>query len=207
MRIWLDPNKLAALNLTANDVVQAIQEQNKQVAAGVVGQQPAPAGTQFQLVVNTEGRLVDPAEFSRIIIKRGKQGEVVRLSEVGVVDLGAKNYAVTSNLDGKPAATLAIYQLPGSNALSTAEAVLKTMETLKLSFPPGVDYKVVYDTTVFVTRVDSRGRTHADRSHRAGRDRGDALSADLAGDDNPIDRSSCIPHRDVCRHGGFRVFS
>ena len=150
MRIWLDPNKLAALNLTANDVVQAIQEQNKQVAAGVVGQQPAPTGTQFQLVVNTEGRLVDPAEFARIIIKRGKQGEVVRLSEVGVVDLGAKNYAVTSNLDGKPAATLAIYQLPGSNALSTAEAVLKTMETLKLSFPSGVDYKVVYDTTVFV---------------------------------------------------------
>jgi multidrug efflux pump len=150
MRIWLDPNKLASLNLTANDVVQAIQEQNKQVAAGVVGQAPAPAGTQSQLVVNAQGRLVDPAEFSRIIIKRGKHGEVVRLSEVGVVDLGAKNYAVTSNLDGKPAATLAIYQLPGSNALSTAEAVLKTMETLKLSFPPGVDYKVVYDTTVFV---------------------------------------------------------
>ena len=150
MRIWLDPNKLAALDLTAGDVVQAIQEQNKQVAAGVVGQQPAPKGTQFQVVVNAQGRLVDPAEFSRIIVKRGQKGEVIRLSEVGTVDLGAKNYAVTSNLDGKPAATLAIYQLPGSNALTTAQAVRKTMDTLKQSFPSGVDYRVVYDTTVFV---------------------------------------------------------
>jgi multidrug efflux pump len=150
MRIWLDPNKLAALDLTAGDVVQAIQEQNKQVAAGVVGQQPAPKGTQFQVVVNAQGRLVDPEEFSRIIVKRGQKGEVIRLSEVGTVDLGAKNYAVTSNLDGKPAATLAIYQLPGSNALTTAQAVRKTMDTLKQSFPPGVDYRVVYDTTVFV---------------------------------------------------------
>ena len=150
MRIWLDPNKLAALDLTASDVVQAIQEQNKQVAAGVVGQEPAPQGTQFQVVVNTQGRLVEPAEFSRIVIKRGEKGEVIRLSEVGTVDLGAKNYAVTSNLDGKPAATLAIYQLPGSNALSTAKAVRKTMDTLKQSFPTGVDYKIVYDTTVFV---------------------------------------------------------
>ncbi|MGA9577381.1 MAG: efflux RND transporter permease subunit, partial [Terrimicrobiaceae bacterium] len=150
MRIWLDPNKLAALDLTASDVVQAIQEQNKQVAAGVVGQQPAPKGTQFQVVVNAQGRLVDPAEFSRIVVKRGQKGEVIRLSEVGTVDLGAKTYAVTSNLDGKPAATLAIYQLPGSNALTTAKAVRKTMDRLKQSFPSGVDYRVVYDTTVFV---------------------------------------------------------
>jgi hydrophobe/amphiphile efflux-1 (HAE1) family protein len=150
MRIWLDPNKLAALDLTASDLVQAIQEQNKQVAAGVVGQQPAPKGTQFQVVVNAQGRLVDPAEFSRIVVKRGQKGEVIRLSEVGTVDLGAKTYAVTSNLDGKPAATLAIYQLPGSNALTTAKAVRKTMDTLKQSFPSGVDYRVVYDTTVFV---------------------------------------------------------
>jgi multidrug efflux pump len=131
-------------------VVQAIQEQNKQVAAGVVGQEPAPKGTQFQVAVNTQGRLVEPAEFSRIVIKRGEKGEVIRLSEVGTVDLGAKNYAVTSNLDGKPAATLAIYQLPGSNALSTAKAVRKTMDTLKQSFPTGLDYRIVYDTTVFV---------------------------------------------------------
>jgi len=150
MRIWLDPNKLASLGLTATDVVQAIQEQNRQVAAGVIGQQPAPKGTQFQIVVNAQGRLVDPAEFSRIVVKRGEKGEVVRLGEIGTVDIGAKSYSVVSTLDEKPAATLAIYQLPGSNALSTAEAIRKTMDALKQNFPPGVDYKVVYDTTVFV---------------------------------------------------------
>ena len=150
MRIWLDPNKLASLGLTASDVVQAIQEQNRQVAAGIVGQQPAPQGTQFQINVSAQGRLIDPQEFSRIVVKRGERGEVVRLSELGSVEIGAKSYAVTSTLDDKPAATLAVYQLPGSNALSTAAAIRKTMDRLKQDFPPGVDYRIVYDTTVFV---------------------------------------------------------
>jgi multidrug efflux pump len=151
MRIWLDPNKLASLGLTASDVVQAIQEQNRQVAAGIVGQQPAPKGTQFQLVVNAQGRLIDPQEFSRIVVKRGQRGEVVRLSELGSVEIGAKSYSVAATLDDKPTATLAVYQLPGSNALSTAEAIRKTMERLKQDFPTGVDYRIVYDTTVFVS--------------------------------------------------------
>jgi multidrug efflux pump len=150
MRIWLDPNKLASLGLTASDVVQAIQEQNRQVAAGIVGQQPAPEGTQFQINVSAQGRLIDPQEFSRIVVKRGERGEVVRLSELGSVEIGAKSYAVTSTLDDKPAATLAVYQLPGSNALSTAAAIRKTMDRLKQDFPPDVDYRIVYDTTVFV---------------------------------------------------------
>ncbi|HEY5954638.1 MAG TPA: efflux RND transporter permease subunit, partial [Terrimicrobiaceae bacterium] len=150
MRIWLDPNKLASLGLTASDVVQAIQEQNRQVAAGIVGQQPAPKGTQFQINVSAQGRLVDPEEFSRIVVKRGERGEVVRLSELGSVEIGAKSYAVSSTLDDKPSATLAVYQLPGSNALSTAAAIRKTMDRLKQDFPPGVDYRIVYDTTVFV---------------------------------------------------------
>ena len=151
MRIWLDPNKLASLGLTASDVVAAVQEQNRQVAAGIVGQQPAPQGTEFQLVVNAQGRLIDPQEFSRIVVKRGERGEVVRLSELGSVEIGAKSYAVKSTLDDKPTATLAVYQLPGSNALSTAEAIRKTMERLKKDFPKGVDYRIVYDTTVFVS--------------------------------------------------------
>ena len=150
MRIWLDPNKLASLGLTASDVVQAIQEQNRQVAAGIVGQQPAPKGTQFQINVSAQGRLIDPEQFSRIVVKRGERGEVVRLSELGSVEIGAKSYAVSSTLDEKPAATLAVYQLPGSNALSTAAAIRKTMDRLKQDFPPGVDYRIVYDTTVFV---------------------------------------------------------
>jgi multidrug efflux pump len=151
MRIWLDPNKLASLGLTASDVVAAVQEQNRQVAAGIVGQQPAPQGTEFQLVVNAQGRLIDPQEFSRIVVKRGERGEVVRLNELGSVEIGAKSYAVTSTLDDKPTATLAVYQLPGSNALSTAEAIRKTMDRLKKDFPKGVDYRIVYDTTVFVS--------------------------------------------------------
>ena len=207
MRIWLDPNKLAALDLTASDVVQAIQEQNKQVAAGVVGQQPAPKGTQFQVVVNAQGRLVDPAEFSRIVVKRGQKGEVIRLSEVGTVDLGAKTYAVTSNLDGKPAATLAIYQLPGSNALSTAKAVRKTMDTLKQSFPTGVDYKIVYDTTVFVNESIRAVEHTLLEAVALGRNRCDALSANLAGDHYPAHSGPGIPHRHVCGHGRIRVFS
>ena len=151
MRIWLDPNKLASLGLTAPDVMQAIQEQNRQVAAGIVGQQPAPKGTEFQIVVNAQGRLTDPQEFSRIVVKHGERGEVVRLSELGSVEIGAKSYSIASTLDDKPAATLAVYQLPGSNALSTAEAIRKTMERLKQDFPTGVDYRIVYDTTVFVS--------------------------------------------------------
>ena len=150
MRIWLDPNRLAALGLTSSDVVQAIQEQNRQVAAGVVGQPPTPVGTEFQYVVNTQGRLVDPAEFEKIVVKRGKGGEVVHLRDIGTVKLGAKSYAVSSTLDEKPTATLAIFQLPGSNALSTAQNIRATMEQLKKNFPAGVDYTIVYDTTVFV---------------------------------------------------------
>lgn len=151
MRIWLDPDKLASRGLTASDVVAAVQEQNRQVAAGVVGQSPAPVGTEFQFTVSTEGRLKDPKAFENIVVKQGSNGEIVRLSDVGRVDLGAQSYSVTSSLDGKSTATLAIYQLPGSNALTTAESVRKAMEDLKKDFPTGVDYRIVYDTTVFVS--------------------------------------------------------
>jgi len=151
MRVWLDPNRLASLGLTASDVVEAIQEQNKQVAAGVVGQAPAPKGTDFQIVVTAQGRLVEPEAFENIIVKRGENGQVVYLRDIGKVELGAKSYGVTSNLDGNPTATLAIFQLPGSNALETAKKVRQTMGELKKTFPQGVDYKIVYDTTIFVS--------------------------------------------------------
>lgn len=151
MRVWLDPERLASLNLTGADVVMAIQEQNRQVAAGVVGQPPTPKGTEFQFVVNTQGRLVEPAEFEEIVIKRGSDGKIVHLRDVGSVQLGAKSYAISSTLNGNPAATLSIFQLPGSNALETAQGIRKTMEDLKQNFPKGVDYEIVYDTTVFVS--------------------------------------------------------
>ena len=152
MRVWLDPDKLAARGLTSGDVMGAIREQNIEVAAGRIGQPPAPADVNFQLTLNTKGRLLEPSEFADIIVKTGEDGRVTRLRDIGRTELGAKNYDLESALDGQPSVTLAVFQLPGSNALATAEAVKARMSDLKASgrFPPGVDYKIVYDTTLFV---------------------------------------------------------
>jgi hydrophobe/amphiphile efflux-1 (HAE1) family protein len=149
MRVWLDPEKIAARNLTAADVVRAIREQNLQVAAGVIGQPPAPAGNEFQLSINTLGRLIDEEQFGEIIIKAGAAGQVTRVRDVARVELAARDYSMASRLNGQPAAALVIFQLPGSNAIDTSERVRAKMDELKRSFPPGVDYAVVYDTTMF----------------------------------------------------------
>ncbi len=151
MRVWLNPNKLASHNLTATDVVQAIREQNVQVAAGVLGAPPTNTGsTAFQLLVNTQGRLTTEEEFGNIIVRAAKDGQITRIRDVGRVELGSSTYALRSLLDNKPAAALPISQRPGSNALQTSQQVRETMERLKKSFPEGVDYKIVYDPTVFV---------------------------------------------------------
>src|SRR5262249_107982 len=150
MRIWLDPTALASRDMTAADVLKALQEQNVQVAAGRIGQPPAPAGIDFQYTVNTLGRLLDPEQFSEIVVKTGEHGDITRLSDVGRVELGAKNYDVGSYLDGQQSVTMAVFQLPGANALATAESVRAEMERLKARFPEGMEYKIVYDTTVFV---------------------------------------------------------
>ncbi len=151
MRVWLNPNKLASHNLTATDVVQAIREQNVQVAAGVLGAPPTNTGsTAFQLLVNTQGRLTTEEEFGNIIVRAAKNGQITRIRDLGRVELGSSTYALRSLLDNKPAAALPISQRPGSNALQTSQQVRETMERLKKSFPEGVDYKIVYDPTVFV---------------------------------------------------------
>jgi multidrug efflux pump len=151
MRVWLNPNKLASHNLTASDVVQAIREQNVQVAAGVLGAPPTNTGsTAFQLLVNTQGRLTTEEEFGNIIVRAARNGQITRIRDVGRVELGSSTYALRSLLDNKPAAALPISQRPGSNALQTSQQVRETMERLKKSFPEGVDYKIVYDPTVFV---------------------------------------------------------
>ena len=166
MRIWLDPQKLASLGITSADVIKAIREQNVQVAAGRLGQPPvaAGAGVPFQLVIRTQGRLSSEQQFDDIVVKTGAKGEVVKLRDVvrkvqrdehGQVvekgtELGAKNYDVNSYLDGDESVTLAVFQLPGSNALKTAEEIKAKMQELKTKFPQGVDYKIVYDTTVFI---------------------------------------------------------
>src|SRR5688500_1853784 len=135
MRVWMDPEQLAARNMTAGDVIKALQEQNVQVAAGRLGAPPAPLGQDFQFTINTLGRLPTAAEFEDVIIHVGDQGEVTRVRDVGRAEIGAKNYDVNSYLDGKPCITLAVFQLPGSNALATADGVKAEMAKLKEAFP------------------------------------------------------------------------
>ncbi len=150
MRLWLDPDKIASRQLTAGDVVRAVREQNVQVAAGSLGQQPAPAGTAFQYTLTAQGRLVTVEQFEDIVVKTGETGDVVRLKDVARVELGAKDYASKTYMDGKNAVSLRVFQLPGSNALDTADEVYRALARLKERFPPGVDYRINYDTTQFV---------------------------------------------------------
>ncbi len=157
MRVWLDPDKLASLNLSASDVVSAISEQNLQVTAGQIGQEPVPPGQQFQLTINTLGRLIEVDEFGEIILKVGEQGQdrpsasVVRLRDVARIELGSQQYDQSCTLNGKPSVALSIYQLPGSNAIKTAQGVYAKMDELKKRFPEGLDYQIVYDTTPFIS--------------------------------------------------------
>jgi multidrug efflux pump len=150
MRLWLNPEKIAARNLTAGEVVSAVREQNVQVAAGVVGQQPSAENTEFQYTVTTLGRLQEPEQFGDIVIKQGSDGQITRLKDVARIELGAKDYNSGLYLDGEQTVGLAIFQLPGSNALDTKKAVVDAMEKLKTRFPEGLDYLLVYDTVVFV---------------------------------------------------------
>lgn len=151
MRIWLDPGKLAARNLTTAEVVGAIREQNAQVAAGTVGAPPAPAGTEFQLAVNTQGRLTTEEEFANIIVRADPAtGGMIRIRDIGRVELSAGSYALRSLLNNKEAAAIAVFQAPGSNALALSGNVRETMDRLSKSFPPGVSYSIVYDPTRFV---------------------------------------------------------
>ncbi|HEX6565859.1 MAG TPA: multidrug efflux RND transporter permease subunit [Chthoniobacterales bacterium] len=152
MRLWLDPNRMYARGLTAQDVVNAVQAQNIQVAAGQLGAPPAPKGTAFTLTINTLGRLITPDQFKQIIVKRGSNGQIVYLADVANVELGAQDYSTSSSLDGKPAVALGIFQLPGSNALKASQAVRATMKELSASFPPGLQYTIVYDPTQFVSQ-------------------------------------------------------
>src|SRR2546429_4592982 len=150
MRVWLNPDKLAARNLTASDVVSAIREQNVQVAAGAIGQQPVSSPVNFELQINAKGRLISTEEFGQIIVKTGPNGEKTLLKDVARVELSADSYALRSLLNNKTAVALPIFQTPGANALELSASVRRTMEELKKNFPDGVDYSVVYDPTVFV---------------------------------------------------------
>jgi multidrug efflux pump subunit AcrB len=150
MRLWLDPQKMSTRNLTADDVVLAIQQQNVQVAAGQIGQPPVPRGQAFQYTVTTLGRLVDAEQFGDMILRTDAGGRIIRVRDVGRVELGAQNYDQVCTMDHRPSVALSVYQLPGSNALATATQVRQKMEELKKRFPAGLDYAIIYDTTPFI---------------------------------------------------------
>ena len=152
MRVWLDPERLAARGMSPGDVVNAIREQNMQVAAGAVGQQPVQSPVAFELQINTRGRLVSVEEFGNIVVKRGARGETLLLKDVARVELGAGEFALRSLLNNRSAVAIPIFQQPGSNALRLSQEVRSTMELLKKNFPRGLDYAVAYDPTVFVQK-------------------------------------------------------
>jgi HAE1 family hydrophobic/amphiphilic exporter-1 len=150
MRVWMDPDKLAARQITTQDVTAALARQNVQVASGQVGQPPNPLGQQFQFTVTTLGRLSDPSQFENIIVKSGTANQIVYLRDVARVELGAQSYDAFSNRSGYESANILIFQLPGSNALDVAKGVRAAMERIKPTLPPGMDYEIPFDTTKFV---------------------------------------------------------
>ncbi|HEV2297807.1 MAG TPA: multidrug efflux RND transporter permease subunit [Candidatus Acidoferrales bacterium] len=150
MRIWLDPTRLAARQLSASDVVTALGEQNVQVAAGQVGQAPAPANQAFQISVRATGQLTDPSQFDNIILKTGADGTLVRVKDVGYAELGAQDYSSNLFFNGHEAIGLAVQQLPGANALDVDRRAQVALEALSKSFPPGLEYGLAFDTTTAV---------------------------------------------------------
>lgn len=150
MRLWLNPDRMAALGLTTSDIAAAVREQNQQFAAGKVGQQPMAGPQQLTFPVSTKGRLVEPREFEEIVIRANSDGSMIRLKDVGRAELGTKEYESLGLLNGKPGTLIIVYQQPGSNALDLAENVRKTLAELSKSFPDGLEYSIPYDTTRFV---------------------------------------------------------
>jgi len=151
MRIWLDPNKLQALSLMPQDVIQAIQQQSQQVTAGQIGMPPTPAGQAFQYTLNINGRLDDTTEFDNVIVKTGNNGDVTRVRDVGRVELGAQTYSQIFSLDKKPAIGIGVFQSPGANALEVQQAVKKKMDVLARGFPQDMKFDIPFDTTKFVS--------------------------------------------------------
>ncbi len=151
MRVWLDPDQLASRRMTVGDVVRALREQNVQVAAGQLGQQPAAKGLDFQYTMKTLGRLTEPEQFDEIVIKTDGSGHITRLRDVARVELGAKSENIANSVDGMPSSMIGVFQLPGSNALDTAARVKAKMAELSQRFPEGLEYGIYYDTTPYIS--------------------------------------------------------
>jgi hydrophobe/amphiphile efflux-1 (HAE1) family protein len=151
MRIWIDPGRAAERGMTAGEIVAALRAQNVQVAAGAVGQPPEASGPAFELNVETQGRLTQPEQFANVVIKTDAQGRLTRLSDVARVELGAQDYGINTYLSGQESLGIAIFQRPGSNALAAADAVLKELQTMSKQFPHGLEYRVIYNPTQFIS--------------------------------------------------------
>ena len=152
MRVWIDPGRAAALNLTAGDIVAALRAQNVQVAAGSLGQPPYSQGNAFQLNVETQGRLLEPGQFADVVIRSDADGRQVRVRDVARVELGAQDYNSNTYLSGQPTVIAAVFQRPGSNALAAAEKVEAEMQAMSKSFPKGLEYRVIYNPTEFIAQ-------------------------------------------------------
>ncbi len=150
MRLWLDPDRIAARGMTASDVLRAVREQNVQVSAGQLGAEPMPNGSDFLLPIHAKGRLQDEAEFGDIVLKSGADGEIVRLRDVARIELAAGDYTLRARLDGMNASAIGIFQAPGANALDIRDAVIDRMAEIRKTLPPGVEIVSIYDTTIFV---------------------------------------------------------
>jgi hydrophobe/amphiphile efflux-1 (HAE1) family protein len=150
MRVWLDPDKMSKLGLTATDVANAVRAQNRQNPAGSIGQAPSPSGTELQFNVRAQGRLADASEFEDIVVRALPDASLLRIRDIGRVELGAQSYAGFTRLDGKPSGGVIVYLAPGANAVETADAVLQRLQEAKKSFPPGIDYEIPYNSTMFV---------------------------------------------------------
>ncbi|MGL6211430.1 MAG: efflux RND transporter permease subunit, partial [Paracoccaceae bacterium] len=155
-RVWLDPDRLASFGLTAGDVVGAIREQNIQVSGGTLGAPPNESAADFEVSVTTQGRLEDPRQFERVIVRATEDGRIVRVADVARVEIGARSYSTNSYLNNKDAVALGIFQRPGSNGLATSDEIIAKMEELKALFPPGLEYQIVYNPTEFIrTSIDA----------------------------------------------------
>jgi len=150
MRIWLDPNRMAEMRIRPTEVVQAVQQENLQAAAGKIGGLPVPAGQAFELPITVKGRLSKISEFEEIIVRRSDDGSIVRLRDLARVELSSENYETAGYLDGKPAGAIPVYQYADANALSIVETVRHEMDRLSKNFPPGLKYRIAYDTTKYV---------------------------------------------------------
>ncbi|WP_380051864.1 efflux RND transporter permease subunit [Falsihalocynthiibacter sp. SS001] len=150
MRMWMDPNKMAGLGLTPNDLITAIREQNLEVSAGQLGAPPIPKGQQFQYTIKSKGRLTTAEEFENIVLRTGSAGSIVHMKDVAKVELGANYYNASGRYSGQPSTVLAIYQAPGANALAVAEGVKSELDRLAAVFPDDIEYEVPFDSTLFV---------------------------------------------------------